>query len=74
MGELTAAMDNVLAWRLGEIARAAGSPTREDVGDPIDRGLVLLRLLNLAGFSLTLDAEKPPAAGEAAGECRLGDP
>jgi hypothetical protein len=50
--ELDAGMDSTLAWRLGEIARDAGSSDRNDVGDPIDRGLILLRLLNLAGFSL----------------------
>jgi hypothetical protein len=47
---LTAAMDNVVASRLGEIARQAGNPNRSDVGDGIDRGLILLRLLNEGGF------------------------
>lgn len=49
---LTASMDNVLAWRLGEIAREAGSIEREDVGDPIDRGLILRRLLEEKGFEI----------------------
>lgn len=49
---LTASMDNVDAWRLGEIARRAGHPDRRDVGDPIDRGLILLRLLNECGYSV----------------------
>lgn len=49
---LTALMDNVLAWRLGEIARRAGSADRKDVGDYIDRGLILRRLLKEQGFYL----------------------
>ncbi len=51
---LTASMDNLDAWRLGEIAKAAGSPDRTDVGDPIDRGLVLLKLLNEKGYTVTV--------------------
>jgi len=47
---LTAAMDNVLAWRLGEIVN--NTMARTDVGDYIDRGLILLRLLNEAGFAV----------------------
>lgn len=47
---LTAGMDNVTAWKLGEIARDAGNPAREGVGDPIDRGLILRRLLGEKGF------------------------
>lgn len=49
---LTATMDNVLAMRLGEIARRAGDPERRDVGDFIDRGLILLRLLRENGFEV----------------------
>ncbi len=49
---LTASMDNVLAWRLGEIALKAGDRDRTDVGDPIDRGLILLRLLEEKGFEI----------------------
>lgn len=56
---LDSAMDNVLAWKLGCIAINAGDD-REDVGDRIDRGLILLRLLNESGFMLLHDA-----AGEA---------
>jgi hypothetical protein len=44
------ACDSVLAWRLGEAAAEAGSPCRNDIGDPIDRGLILLRLLSERGF------------------------
>ena len=49
---LTAAMDNVLASRLGVIAKEAGQPKRIDVGDSIDRGLILRRLLDEAGFEI----------------------
>lgn len=49
---LTAAMDNVLASKLGEIAAAAGDPKRTGIGDSIDRGLVLRRLLEEDGFGL----------------------
>jgi len=45
---LTAAMDNLLAWRLGEITSKAAAS--KDVGDYIDRGLILLRMLNETGF------------------------
>lgn len=47
-------MDNVLAWRLGEVALEAGDPKRKDVGDLIDRGLILRRLLEEKGFYLVL--------------------
>lgn len=56
---LTAAMDNVLAWRLGEIARDAGSPSRTDVGDLIDRGLILRRLLEEQNFQIVYTGPKP---------------
>jgi hypothetical protein len=49
---LDAAMDNGLAWRLGEVAREAGNLARIDVGDPIDRGLILVRLLREKGFGV----------------------
>lgn len=48
---LTAAMDNVIAARLGQLARQAGKD-RKDVGDDIDRGLILRRLLEEAGFGI----------------------
>jgi len=51
-GKLTSAMDNVLASRLGGIARQAGAD-RLDVGDSIDRGLILRRLLEENDFYLT---------------------
>ena len=52
-------MDNVLAWRLGKIAREAGDPDRDDVGDFIDRGLILRRLLEENGFSLIFKGPAP---------------
>jgi hypothetical protein len=50
---LTAAMDNVLARRLGRICLEAASP-KHKVADAIDRGLILRRLLEEAGFHLIL--------------------
>lgn len=52
-------MDNTLAWRLGMIAKEAGDANRKDVGDPIDRGLILLRLLNEKGFSVAVEDNAP---------------
>lgn len=49
---LTSAMDNVLASRLGGVALNAGNPKRDGVGDSIDRGLILRRLLEEAGFEI----------------------
>lgn len=51
-GPLTSLMPNTAAWKLGEVARAAGDPERKDVGDLIDRGLILRRLLEEAGFEI----------------------
>jgi hypothetical protein len=46
---LEALMPNLDAWRLGEAARkAAVAPA----GDLIDKGLILLRLLNEAGYDV----------------------
>ncbi len=71
---LESSMDNVLAWRLGEVARDAGNPERKDVGDLIDRGLILRRLLEEKGFRLIAidallggtksDLPSPPEAKE----------
>ena len=52
-------MQNTLAWRLGIVAKEAGNPNRTDVGDPIDRGLVLLKLLNENGFDLSVKDDAP---------------
>lgn len=46
---LTAAMDNVLAWRLGRAANAAAA---DSAGDLIDRGLSLRRHLENEGFAV----------------------
>ena len=48
---LTASMDNVHAWCLGEACNAAA---KEPAGDLIDRGLILLRELNEQGFDVVL--------------------
>jgi len=50
-------MDNVIASRMGEVAMSAGSRTRTDVGDNIDRGLILLRLLKEQGLSVIISPE-----------------
>jgi hypothetical protein len=49
---LTCAMDNVFASVLGGVAREAGNPRHPKVGDSIDRGLILRRLLEEEGFYL----------------------
>jgi hypothetical protein len=51
-GPLTSAMDNVLASRLGVVAREVGDPNHKGVGDSIDRGLILRRRLEEEGFYL----------------------
>lgn len=51
---LDSTMHNVLASRLGQIALDAGNPSRKDVGDNIDRGLILHRLLEEHGFMLVI--------------------
>lgn len=56
---LTLSMDNVHASRLGQIASAAGNPNRKDIGDSIDRGLILLKLLTDAGFVIRVDDAVP---------------
>jgi hypothetical protein len=49
---VTAASDNLIMYDLGKIAADAGSPLRTDVGDYIDRGLILRRLLEEKGYIL----------------------
>lgn len=47
---------NLDAWRIGEACSAA---SKASAGDPIDRGLVLLRELEAKGFAiLPLDATR----------------
>lgn len=50
---LDSGMDNLLAHRLGAIAFEAGNH-KEGIGDSIDRGLVLRRLLEEQGFYLVV--------------------
>jgi hypothetical protein len=52
---LDAAMDNVLAWRLSDAFQTA---LKASVGDPIDRGLALLRALNEQGFDVLATGEQ----------------
>lgn len=47
---LTSAADNVLVSRLGSVCMETAK--RTDVGDSIDRGLILLKLLEEAGFEV----------------------
>jgi len=53
---LTPLSDNLHMARLAKCAREAGDPARKDVGDSIDRGLILLRLLNEAGYDVVFRA------------------
>lgn len=48
---LNAAMDNLHAWRLGEIANKASNAPH---GDLIDTGLILTRLLEEKGYLIVL--------------------
>jgi hypothetical protein len=59
MRTLDAAMPNEQAATLGEIARTAGGQ-RAAVGDAIDRGLILRRMLEEAGFGLVRLGEADP--------------
>lgn len=51
---ISSAMNNVLASKLGRVALNAGNPKRSGVGDSIDRGLILRRLLEEEGFYLVV--------------------
>ena len=53
---LTANMDNVLAWRLGKVCLDAADP-KKPAGDYIDRGLILRRLMEEAGFLIILKSK-----------------
>lgn len=57
--KVTAAMDNVIAWRLGEIARAAA---QAPAGDLIDTGLGLLKMLEEKGFVLSYTGPEFPGS------------
>lgn len=56
---LSELMDNVLAYRLGLIARDAGTRGPDTAGDEIDRGLILRRLLEEKQFHLVYVGPKP---------------
>lgn len=49
---LTSTMDNVLASRLGRVLRRAQANGSAGIGDSIDAGLILRRLLEEEGFSV----------------------
>ena len=49
---LTTGMDNVLASKLGDVMYAARRTDEDQIGDSIDGGLILCRLLNEAGFDV----------------------
>jgi len=61
-------MDNLVALKLARIACASGG-NRDDVGDSIDRGLILLRLLNEGGFDLLPKAEPPTSSAPEEWKC-----
>ncbi len=63
---LTAAIDNRVASRLGQLARQAGKD-RKDVGDDIDRGLILRRLMEEAGYGI-VKLQRKDARGESTGD------
>jgi len=49
---IDASMNNTTAYRLGLVGLQLIKYPREKIGDEIDRGLVLRRLLEEAGFGL----------------------
>ena len=50
---LTAAMDNVLASKLGKVYYKVLENNRNGIGDSIDAGLILRRYLEEAGFEVS---------------------
>jgi len=59
MSAYKAQPNNVICWRLGESCRKAADDPK--CGDPIDRGLILLRELQSRGFGVVaIDASTPP--------------
>lgn len=52
LNKITKFSDNVIISILGHIAAFSGDPERTDVGDNIDRGLILIRELKENGFLL----------------------
>lgn len=49
---LNCGMPNTVAYRLGLIAREVGTLDASKAGDEIDRGLILVRRLNEAGYDV----------------------
>lgn len=66
---LTAAMDNVLAYQLGLIARSPQLHDPINIGDEIDRGLILRRLLEERGFGLVRLTQRAADVGESEPKC-----
>lgn len=54
---LSAAMSNVHAWVLGEVCRKAADDP--NVGDYIDRGLILRRMLEEEGYAIVYVGDQP---------------
>jgi hypothetical protein len=48
-------MSNITAMKLGRIAAKVGDPRHPEVGDNIDRGLILIKELKAAGYSVVKD-------------------
>jgi hypothetical protein len=51
-------IDNLTAYRLGKVGLQLIEYPREKIGDEIDRGLVLRRLLEEAGFFIVCQQEE----------------
>ena len=56
---LSESMNNGTAYRLGLIGRKIKEYDESKIGDEIDRGLILCRLLREVGFILSYE-KKPP--------------
>lgn len=69
---LTAASDNLLMYRLGLMASEVAKLGPDKCGDEIDRGLIMLRLMNERGMKVFFDpqsntAPKNPRYGKVRG-------
>jgi len=51
-------MSNDLAWRIGVICQQVAALDPGQCGDPIDRGLILVRTLKESGFIVSHDTQK----------------
>lgn len=47
--------NNIVAYRLGKVGLKLIRCSETEVGDEIDRGLILLRLLNESGFKIVYE-------------------